>query len=170
MASQEHIDRIKKDVPLWNEWAEAHPEVVADLSQADLRGTLLQKVNLKNAALKEARLQFCNLNGADLENANLKKAKLQEANLQSSNLKNARLNGAGLFEANLQYANLENADLTGAQFNEDTLFNQANLKGANLSQATGLSSSQIETAITDAKTQLPDYLDEEMGDDFLLQF
>ena len=169
MAIQEHIDRIKKDVALWNEWAAADPQNIANLSQADLRGTDLQKVNLKNAGMKEARLQFCNLNGADLENTNLKKAKLQETNLQSSNLKNAQLNGAGLFEANLQYANLENADLTGAQFNEDTLFNQANLKGANLSQATGLSSGQIETALTDAKTQLPDYLEEEMDDDFLLQ-
>jgi uncharacterized protein YjbI with pentapeptide repeats len=74
-----------------------------------------------------------------------------------------------MLESNLQYADLENANLEGAQFNEDALFNQTNLKGANLKGTTGLSSSQINSAITDKQTRLPDYLEEEMDDDFLLQ-
>ena len=74
-----------------------------------------------------------------------------------------------MLEANLQYADLENAILKDAQFSEDVLLNQANLKGANLKGATGLSSSQIDLAITDKQTKLPDYLEEEMDDDFLLQ-
>jgi len=74
-----------------------------------------------------------------------------------------------MLEANLQYANLENAILKDAQFSEDVLLNQTNLKGANLEGATGLSSSQINLAITDKQTKLPDYLEEEMDDDFLLQ-
>ena len=74
-----------------------------------------------------------------------------------------------MLESNLQYADLENANLEGAQFNEDTLFNQSNLRGANLKGTTGLSSSQINLAITDKQTKLPDYLEEEMDDDFLLQ-
>ena len=65
---------------------------------------------------------------------------------------------------------LENANLEGAQFNEDTLFNQTNLKGANLTSATGLSSAQLSQALIDKQTQLPDYLEEEVDDDFLLQF
>jgi len=44
------------------------------------------------------------------------------------------------------------------------------LKGANLSTATGMTSSQIKSALVDAKTQLPEYLTEEMDDEFLLQF
>ena len=104
-----------------------------------------------------------------MEAANLKKAKLQEANLQSADLRNASLKGASLLESNLQYANLENANMQGAQFNEDVLFTQTNLKGTNLSQATGLDSGQIKSAITNEKTQLPDYLNEETDDDFLMQ-
>ena len=74
-----------------------------------------------------------------------------------------------MLEVNLQYADLENAILKDAQFSEDVLLNQTNLKGANLEGATGLSSSQINLAITDKQTKLPDYLEEEMDDDFLLQ-
>ena len=74
-----------------------------------------------------------------------------------------------MLEANLQYANLENAILKDAQFSEDVLLNQTNLKRANLEGATGLSSNQINLAITDKQTKLPDYLEEEMDDDFLLQ-
>ena len=74
-----------------------------------------------------------------------------------------------MLEANLQYADLENAILKDAQFSEDVLLNQTNLKGANLEGATGLSSSQINLAITDKQTKLPGYLEEEMDDDFLLQ-
>ena len=74
-----------------------------------------------------------------------------------------------MLETNLQYADLENAILKDAQFSEDVLLNQTNLKGANLEGATGLSSSQINLAITDKQTKLPDYLEEEMDDDFLLQ-
>ena len=74
-----------------------------------------------------------------------------------------------MLEANLQYADLENAILKDAQFSEDVLLNQTNLKGANLEGATGLSSNQINLAITDKQTKLPDYLEEETDDDFLLQ-
>ena len=74
-----------------------------------------------------------------------------------------------MLEANLQYADLENTILKDAQFSEDVLLNKTNLKGANLERATGLSSSQINFAITDKQTKLPDYLEEEMDDDFLLQ-
>ena len=75
-----------------------------------------------------------------------------------------------MLESNLQFADLENAKLEGAQFNEDTLFNQTNLKGANLSSATGLNSAQLSQALIDKQTRLPDYLEEEVDDDFLLQF
>jgi len=74
-----------------------------------------------------------------------------------------------MLEANLQYADLENTILKDAQFSEDVLLNQTNLKGANLEGATGLRSSQINLAITDKQTKLPDYLEEEMDNDFLLQ-
>ena len=130
---------------------------------------ILQKINLDNSNLKESKLQFSNLTGASLEGTNLAKAKLQETCLQSTRMKNCDLSGAGMLESNLQFADLENANLEGAQFNEDVLFNQTNLKGANLKGTTGISSGQIDLAIIDKETRFPDYLEEEMDDDFLLQ-
>ena len=170
MANAEHLQSIKNSVESWNAWREQNSDIVPDLSKADLRGLNLQNINLKNANLKEAKLHFSNLSGANLDSANMEKCKLQEANLQRANVQNAKLKGAGMLESNLQFADFTNANLEGAQFNEDVTFIQCKLNGANLSWATGLSSSQIKLAITDAKTRLPDYLEEEMDDDFLLQF
>ena len=170
MANEEHLKLIKQGVDIWNAWREKNPEINPDLSQADLRGAKLQKIDLGNSNLKGCKLQFSNFTGANLEGANLTQAKLQETCLQSARMKNCNLSGAGMLEANLQYTDLENANLEGAQFNEDSLFNQTNLKAANLVSATGLSSTQLGQALTDKKTRFPDYLEEEMDDDFLLQF
>ena len=169
MANEEQVNRIKQGVEKWNLWRDQNTDIRPDLSQADLRETQLQKADLSNTNLNKVKLQFSNLTGANLQAASLKKARFQEAIPQSANLKKADLSGAGMLESNLQYADLENANLEGAQFNEDALFNQTNLKGANLKGTTGLSSSQINSAITDKQTRLPDYLEEEMDDDFLLQ-
>ncbi len=169
MAIEEHLNKIKQGVDAWNKWREDNPNEVPDLSKADIRGCKLQKINLNNAKLKETKLQYSNLYEANLEKADLSKAKLLETNLQSAKLKNADLSGAGLLESNLQFTDLENAIFKGAQFNEGTIFNQTNLKGALFEGATGLNSNQISTSKTDSKTQLPDYLEEEMDDDFLLQ-
>ena len=169
MANEEHFNLIKKGVDSWNQWREQNQQIIPDLSKADLRGSKLQKINLKEAFLEGAKLQFINLNGAILEAADLKNAKLQEANLQSSNLKNANLMGAGMLESNLQFADLSNANLQGAQFNEGVLLTQTNFKGADLRNATGLDSGQIKLAIVDSSTRLPDYLEEEKDDGFLLQ-
>ena len=170
MASEEHLNLIKQGVDIWNAWREKNPEINPDLSQADLRGVKLQKIDLGNGNLKECKLQFSNLTGANLEGANLTQAKLQETCLQSARMKNCNLSGAGMLEANLQYTDLENANLEGAHFNEDTLLHQTNLKGPTLVSAPALSTTQLGQALTDKKTRFPDYLEEEMDDDFLLQF
>ena len=169
MAAEQHVSLINQGLETWNDWVDKNPDETPDFFQADLRGKQLSKFNLQKANLKEAKLQSSNLNNAVLTDAKLRKAKLQETNLQRANFENADLREVNFFEANLQAANLQNADLRGAQFSDDVLFNQTNLKGTNLTGATGLTLGQIETAITDKATKLPDYLDEEMEDGFLLQ-
>jgi len=169
MTNEEFISIINKGFDVWNDWLQKNPKEIPDLFQADLRGKHLPGINLRNANLKEANLQTSNVSNAILSNAKLRKAKLQEANLQRVNFENADLRGVNLFEANLQFANLQNANLQGALFSEEVLFTQANLKGTDLTGATGLTIGQIESAITDKSTKLPDYLDEEMEDGFLLQ-
>jgi hypothetical protein len=49
------------------------------------------------------------------------------------------------------------AEITGANL-EETNLTKADLSGANLTGAKGLTAKQIEAAIIDDKTQLPDYL------------
>ena len=119
----------------------------AALAGADLRGADLQGANFQHASLQEAQLQGANLQGAHL----------QGADLQGANLEKAQLQGASLQGANLQEANFEGADL------RETFFWQANLQGAqlqgvDLSGAIGLRPQQIESAVIDEKTRLPDYL------------
>ncbi|MBT5469573.1 MAG: pentapeptide repeat-containing protein [Nitrospina sp.] len=170
MPIEEHVNKIKEGVNAWNLWRDQNPEIVPDLSKADIRGCQLRKINLRHTNLEETKLQYSNLAEAILEKADMHNAKLLEANLQSADLKNANLCGAGLLESNIQFADFEGARLEGAQFNEGTIFNQTNLKGALLKGATGLTTSQIDLSQTDSRTQLPDYLEEELDDDFLLQF
>ena len=74
-------------------------------------------------------------------------------------------------EANVQGANFEGADLSGSQFNEDVFFMKANLKGANLTDASGLHPNNIQGAMIDKETRFPDYLQDDLEDeDFLNSF
>ncbi len=165
MANEQHVEMIKKGTEAWNQWREENPDETIDLSEADLRGLALAKVNLKGANLKLTKLQFSNLAGASLEGANMEQARLQEVNLQGAQLENANLKKCNLMEANLQNTNLQNADVQSAQFNEDVMFGQTNLRGANLLDASGLSVMQIQTSLVDKETQLPEYLSDDMEDE-----
>jgi uncharacterized protein YjbI with pentapeptide repeats len=64
----------------------------------------------------------------------------------------AKLQGAYLTNANLQNAFFYNAELQGANLHG------ANLSSAYLSDARGLTQEQIDFAIIDKHTVLPDYL------------
>jgi uncharacterized protein YjbI with pentapeptide repeats len=144
----------------------------ANLSGADLRGANLGNAVLREADLSNACLFGADLRGAKLSNARLFGAKLIVANLRGADLSNARLNGANLFgaalngvnlsnatlgKANLDRANLSGADLRGANLYETDL-NEAYLGGVDLSSIVYLSKEQIDSAITDEHTNLPDYL------------
>ncbi len=115
----------------------------ANLIQAHLEGANLPQAHLEEAHLLGAYLSAANLLGAHLEGADLPDAHLEEANLIAANLSGANLSGA-----DLTGAHLEGADLTGAH-----------LEGADLSQTFGLTSVQIELAITNDDTVLPKFDD-----------
>ena len=82
----------------------------------------IQELNKQKQELSNFRL-----NKADLENIYLVDAKMLDCNLSKANLKNASMYGANLSGANLFKANLENANLKNANLEN------ANLLGANLS-------------------------------------
>lgn len=126
MANAEHLSKLEEGVTTWNEWREAHPSIVPDLSGADLSGTKLAQANLYRAELIAADLGGANLSGASLSAANLSGADLIAANVSGANLSGANLAGADLDGADIHDADLTNADLFAA-----------NLTGTNLTD-TGL--------------------------------
>ena len=106
MANSEQVSKLKQhwspspDVPeseRWNRWRLGNPEIIPDLTGADLCSTIL--------------------NNADLRGANLRGALFG-----STNLRNAALRGANLTGANLTGADFINADLQGADMSEAILF------------------------------------------------
>ncbi len=118
-----------------------------NLRKTDIRGASLEKANLEGA-----NLYLANLEGAGLEKANLKGAFLVGANLKGANLGGANLERANFYLASLREAYLGDANLEGAYF----YF--TNLEGANLEEARVLTKTQIESAMINENTNLPDYL------------
>jgi hypothetical protein len=130
----------------------------ADLREALLLGADLREALLLGADLREADLKGAYLKGANLQEANLLGANLLGANLQAANLQYANLQYASLREANLQATKLEGADLKGANLQEADLLG-ANLREANLRGAWYLDQVQIDQAIGDNDTTLPEGID-----------
>jgi hypothetical protein len=119
----------------------------ADLWEAHLEGANLLLAHLKGAILWEAHLE-----GAILLLAHLEGAKLNQAHLEGAHLNQAHLEGAILWEVHLEGAHLEGAHLEGADLWE------AHLEGANLNEARDLTQEQLDAAIGDDETEVPDHL------------
>lgn len=125
MAKSEHLDILQQGTAAWNAWRISQPEVVPDLSWADVRSLDLAGVNFARAHLRAATFP----RGANLRNAILWKADLAEADLRGTVLREANLRKANLFDAKLDDADLRSANLTGALL-VDTHLNHADLTGA----------------------------------------
>ena len=102
------------------------------------------------ALLKNAHLHNAKLQGSDLYEANLQDANLRYANLQDANLRHVNLQGTNLGRSNLQQAYFESANLQYA------ILRFANLQHATLWNSSLCHIEQIDTAIFDEKTVLPD--------------
>jgi uncharacterized protein YjbI with pentapeptide repeats len=126
MADQQQLDLFRQGSEHWNSWQKKHPGIQTDLSEANLSGLKLIRVNL---------------NGANLGGANLSGANLKDASLRSASLRNADLNYAFMSEAKLTHANLRNANLSHATLSYTDL-SFANFIGANL-MFTDLSSTYL---------------------------
>jgi hypothetical protein len=106
-----------------------------------------QHLDLHNAGLREANLSGAVLSGATLYGAYLFLADLRGTVLSGAILSAAFLSGAFLGGADLRGAYLSGTDLVGAD-----------LRGANLSGAIALTQAQIDEAIGDYSTKLPEGL------------
>ena len=129
MAKKQHLKFLKKGVDDWNRWRIEHPEIMPDLSKAELENTYLRHADLRRTNLREA-----NLTSADLKEANLSRGFLEDSNLLGINLSKANLSYTYLSGANLLSADLTDANLEGAYLGEVN-FRNAIFTNANMTEA-----------------------------------
>jgi hypothetical protein len=126
MANEEHLAQFKRGKGTGHQWHSAHPEILPDLSEADLSGADLCWADLRGADLYRALLRGADLRGALLRGADLRGADLRWVHLPLADLREADLTGADLSGADLRWADLRGADLSTA------ILVGTNLKEANL--------------------------------------
>ena len=139
MANSEHLMILEQGVSDWNQWRRNHPDIIPDLSNAQLRYANLRNADLSGgrlsqADLHKAKLSYANLRNADLSDTHLGQADLHNAKLSQANLHNAKLSNAHLFAANLFAADLRDADLREADLRDADL-QEADLRDADLQAA-----------------------------------
>jgi uncharacterized protein YjbI with pentapeptide repeats len=118
--------------------------IIKDRAVVNLKGAALSEARLSAAELSTANLSEAALSGADLSAADLRgidlsEAALNQADLSAANLHEANLYGADLLQADLSAANLHKVDMTEADLLKAHLsaanLHKANLSGADLREA-----------------------------------
>ena len=117
----EQLSRLRSGVHSWNAWRNENPRLRPDLSGADLRFRVLDRVNLHQANLAGADLTHAFLHEADLFGADLSAATMAGTNCCMARLRDARLTMADLHRANFDRADLTGADLSGANLERTLL-------------------------------------------------
>ncbi len=148
MTNHEHLDIIKEGPEAWNMWRKANPQIIPDLSHADLKEARLSETNPAFAFAPRPRTQINLANtiliGADLTDAILQGADLRNANLSRSDLSHADLRRADLFRADLSNSILDRTDLTLARLEglilDNALIWETLFVRVNLSRVRGLES------------------------------
>lgn len=150
-----------------------NPETITiDLSDANLQGFNLSRLNfqeanfayskmhnaqlsnaeMQGANLRSAELQFANLSGAQLQGAKLNNAQTQKAHFLSTELRGADLSGAAVSGSELRNVNLQNAHLWNTKF-QWSRFNLVDLRGADLTFA-NMQGARLESVAIDRRTDL----------------
>ena len=125
----------------------------ANFSRIEGYRTVFTGVSAKDASFASAELQRADFTGADLTGADFQKSELGRANFQDATITGTSFAFANLARAELQGAKYEGPiDFTGA-FTFITRFD-----GLDLSQAKGLTQSQVDEACGTAETKLPEGL------------
>src|SRR5574341_388768 len=113
MANPEHLEILRQGVKKWNRWRKENPEIVPDLTEANLI-----KANLTEESVSDGTTEtddvICHYRMETCIPYNLQFVDLSEADLTYANLSNAILKGANLSEAILRNTNFSHADLSEA--------------------------------------------------------
>ncbi len=130
---------------------------MADLTGANLEKALASRADFSGATLINTRLvkaEFLRVKfvGADLTGANL-----ANGDFYRNDFSGAKLVGADMTGAIMPRSVFLDADMTGAVMTDAFIF-RSRLEGVDLSQAVGLTQSQLEQACGDNETKLPEGL------------
>jgi hypothetical protein len=123
VADKDHFRRLHEGVERWNDWRRQNPEIIPDLSSADLRRVDLRKAVLSRTNFDMADLSHAHLNQADLSAARLRGADLHFADFRVGNLRDADITDAGLIGTDFRGADLTGSDLTRTTLYEVLLVN-----------------------------------------------
>jgi uncharacterized protein YjbI with pentapeptide repeats len=119
---------------------------VVSLSAVRLRGADLSHLDLLEANLSGANLNWADLSGTDLSKTDLRNAHLSGANLNWADLSGVEMSGADLSDAHLNYADLTGgADLSGADLS-DVHLSDAHLNDADIGDGTILFNADLSGA------------------------
>jgi uncharacterized protein YjbI with pentapeptide repeats len=129
MPNPEHVALIKSGIDSWNAWRRANPEIVPNLSGADLPDLAAHGVDLSGAVLDRIRLDGANLISSTFENASANESSLSHASLNDCILRHADFRRSDLSRSALRRADCTGANLTG------TNLKYSSLVGAKLSRA-----------------------------------
>jgi curved DNA-binding protein CbpA len=149
-----HEKILAEGVAAWNLWRKKYMDVAPRLA-----GARLARRSLEGIDLREADLARINLEGADLYKLNGSRANFRDARLKGAVLHRAIALEADFAGADFTAADLSSADLRGSTFGR-ARFDGANLlgarfEGADLSEALGLTETQLLSALFDGSTRLP---------------
>ena len=134
--------------------------VRASLAGASARKTTFARAEAYRASFFRFSARDVSFEGAELQRSDFGQADLVRVNFEKSELGRAKFGGAKLEDVRFSRANLSRADFSGASFAGVSAFDRSvffltRIEGADLSAATGLRQSQIDTACGDASTKLP---------------
>ena len=112
-----------------------------NFDNVELKGAVLNNVNMKSAHLNYAKLDGAKLNGAHLEgaflnNALLNNVELQGAHLENANLSHAQMKSVDLSDVDLRCANLTGTMLYWCNINPNKIKSAKNWKNAKYSSDT----------------------------------
>lgn len=67
--NDDHVKKLNEGVAAWNVWRNENPDIVPDLSGANLSGARLSGIDLSYADLRGIDLSYADLSNADLRGA-----------------------------------------------------------------------------------------------------
>ncbi|UCH14989.1 MAG: pentapeptide repeat-containing protein, partial [Bacteroidales bacterium] len=139
IGNMEHLKVLKKGVNYWNTWRAENKNEKIDLRGACLKEAKLPNINLSNASLEKINFGEAMLNGADFTEANLEEANLKEATVAQAVFNGANMKGINLKEVTLYNIDLRDAVLMYANIKETSMhsvdFRGADLRNANIKEA-----------------------------------